>query len=524
MKCASYPILIAVVQALIVALPITAQSQTAQAGTDVAQQDSVMIRLVDTELRSAVQIMGQYLDRPVVFTGPPGPKVTLETPHRVSRTEVVRLLRGLLDSQNYELVSDTAAGLYRAQPKPALPAPQRGRVEPSGTQMAATAPELFVIPLKHARATEVAQTVNALYGYSSGFLDSRARAMTLSEQLRGNLVPPAGASPPQAVPGTGGRSADLTGPVTIVPDAGANSLLVRANRADFQLIQAVVSKLDVRPLEVLIEVTIAEVERDRSLSLGTDATLNPTTVGKSGATITGVAGNGVQTSTGSSSSNGNGSSTGNGASTLAGAGDFALQVMHLGGLDLDARLSVAAERGDVKILSQPVVVAANNQRAQIVVGSQRPFVQVARTLPTDNAAQDQVVQYKDVGTKLTVTPTIGSDGLVQLDVMQEVSNATTETAFNAPVISTRSVQTELLIRDGQTVALGGLTDHENDASQGGLPILSAIPIIGGLFGHASRQSNDTELFIFLTPHVIRDDAEADSVTAPYRERARKIKP
>jgi general secretion pathway protein D len=134
------------------------------------------------------------------------------------------------------------------------------------------------------------------------------------------------------------------------------------------------------------------------------------------------------------------------------------------------------------------------------------------------------VQYKDVGTKLTVRPTISSDGLVQLEVAQEVSNATTETQFNAPVISTRSVQTQLLIRDGQTVVLGGLTDLEHESAQGGIPLLSSIPLVGGLFGHASRHTTEMELFIFVTPRVIRTDDDALRLTTPFRAKADKVNP
>jgi len=132
-----------------------------------------------------------------------------------------------------------------------------------------------------------------------------------------------------------------------------------------------------------------------------------------------------------------------------------------------------------------------------------------------------VVQYMDVGTRLIVRPTISPDGYVVLEVTQEVNSATSEIAFNAPVISTRSVQTKLLIKDGQTVALGGLRDRERDSNQGGIPVLSSIPLIGGLFGHASRQSSDTELFLFLTPRVIRSDEEADSLTTPMLKRAKE---
>ncbi len=166
-----------------------------------------------------------------------------------------------------------------------------------------------------------------------------------------------------------------------------------------------------------------------------------------------------------------------------------------------------------------MVLAANNEMAQILVGSQRPFVQVSRSLPTDAPQRDQVVQYKDVGTQLQVRPTISADGYVMLEVTQEVNAVTTETAFDAPVISTRSVQTRLLVKNGQTAVLGGLADRQRDASQGGVPILSAIPLIGGLFGRASRRTTETELFVFLTPTVLFDDADLERATKPLQQRA-----
>ena len=118
-----------------------------------------------------------------------------------------------------------------------------------------------------------------------------------------------------------------------------------------------------------------------------------------------------------------------------------------------------------------------------------------------------------------VRPTISADGSVQLEVTQEVSTATSELAFDAPVIATRSVRTQLLVRDGQTVALGGLTDRQRESRQGGLPILSSIPLLGGFFGRASRQTIETELFVFLTPRVIRTDEDADRLSDPLRKQA-----
>jgi general secretion pathway protein D len=285
--------------------------------------------------------------------------------------------------------------------------------------------------------------------------------------------------------------------MTIVPDPRANSLLIRATRTDFALIQLAVREIDVRPLQVLIEVLIAEVRKDRSLNFGVDVNVPPI---KRGNTVV------------------------EGANTGGGLGDFVVKVMGIAGdLDATATLRAAAERGDATIVSRPVLLAANNEEAEINVGSQRPFVQVARVLPTDNAARDQVVQYRDVGTRLRVLPTISADGYVMLQVTQEINAATAELAFGAPVISTRSVQTRLLIKDGQTIVLGGLTDRQREHRQGGIPFLSEIPWIGGLFGHFSRQVTETELFLFLTARVIRGDEDTERLTEPLRTRSEKVR-
>ncbi|MFL5560839.1 MAG: type II secretion system protein GspD [Gemmatimonadaceae bacterium] len=467
-------------------------------GPVTAKGDSVSIKLVDVDLRAAVQALSRYLEKPVVFGGVGGNRVTIETPHAVSPTEVPRLLRGVLESQNYELFDDTTAGLYRVRQReaarPLMPTANATPSEPQGTV------QLFAIHLRHARAEDVAATVNALYGRGSALGESGGRRPTLSRQLEDNRVPPATTgNPPEAVAGIGGRSASFAGEVTIVPDPRANSLLVRANQHDFELVNAAVKELDIRPLQVLISVTIAEVRKDRSLSFGVGAKAPQSRIRR------------------------HDDATASGSTTGSTASDLIVDILKLGPHDVDLTLSAAAARGDVSILSRPVVIAANNEEAELNVGSQRPFVQVSRVLPTDNTARDQVVQYKDVGTKLTVRPTISPDGYVMLQVTQEVNQATNEASglagVDAPVISTRSVQTQLLIKDRQTVILGGLRDSQKDHSQGGVPVLSSIPWLGGLFGRVSRTATETELYLFITPQVIRDDAEAEEVTKPARARA-----
>lgn len=490
--------------------------------------DSVSIRLVDVELRVAVQALGRYVDYPVLFGASTPARVTLETPRPVPRRDVVRLLRGLVESQNLTFVTDTVAGLYRVH-GPDVPG---GMGMPPGMSGSTGHPamELFALRLRHARAADVAATVNALYGRAGalGELGTGARAAgsTLGQQLGQGMVPfqppvvpgapqpqsmapsagmplpglPPGVAPPDASGATsalsGGRFAQLSGEVTIVPNANSNALLIRSSRADFELIQAAVEQLDVRPLQVLIEVVVAEVRRDRSFSFGVEVS----------APEQGVPG--VSHVRASASQQG------------IALGDFALRVMPLGpGPDFEAVLRASAARGDARILSRPIVLATNGEAAEILVGSQRPFIQVQRSLPTDAPSRDQVVQYKDVGTRLSVRPVISGDGYVSLAVTQEVNAATAETQFDAPVISTRTVQTVLLVRDSQAIVLGGLTDEQREASQGGIPVLSRIPLLGGLFGRASRHRTETEFFLFLRPRIIRTDADAEGVTEPYRQRA-----
>lgn len=467
------------------------------AQNDRVQLDSVSVRIEASDLPGAVQLLGQYLDRPVVFVGSSAAVVTLETPRPIPRGDMLRLLRGLVESHGFELVDDSATAIYRVRQRQM---PAQSTVTPAPTPPRRDeGPELFVISLRHARAEEVAMTVNALYGHQGrGESGGEGSPQTLGQELRENLVAPAGTVIPLQS-ASGGRVAMLSGELTVVPEPRGNSLLVRANRSDFELVRSLVERIDVRPLQVLIEVLIAEVRRDRSLGVGVQGRVGETPVGQGSTSVSGSLGS-------------------------QGLGDFVVKVMGVGGIDADLTLSMGSQQGEVRILSRPVVLATNNQVASIIVGSQRPFVQVQRALPTDAASRDQIVQYKEVGTKLTVRPSISADGAVQLDVTQEVSSATAETAFNAPVISTRSIQTQLLVRDGQTVALGGLTDRQRDQTRRGVPILASLPWLGGLFGSSERRTTETELFVFLTPRVIRTDEEAASASQPYEERTRERRP
>ncbi len=481
-------VLIAVLLTAYPPIRLSAQDTTAVR----AVNDSISVRFVDAVIRGVIQALGRYLPKPVLVGAIQPVRVSLETPAPVPRAAVRELLKGLVESQNLEFTEDSAffrisAALSRPLP-PGGAGGGAGLPPGAGGQGGGATVQLFVIPLKHARAADVAATVNLLFG-AGGEFSGRAglSTPTLSDELRRNVVPPVGAAPPAAAapPPSSVKTATLSGPVTIVPDERTNALLIRASQADFEVLQRAVDQLDIRPLQVLIEVMIVEARHDRSFSLGADLFVPPQSVDHGDGTV-------------------------DASSVGGGLGDVVIHLMNLGHAQIDATLRAAASKGEVQIVSRPVLLASNNTEARLLVGSQRPFVQVSRSLPTETPTRDQVVQYRDVGTKLTIRPTINQDGYVSLVIQQEVNQATSEVEFDAPVISTREAVTQVLVKDGQTIVLGGL----RDVNQTGIPILSHIPIIGGLFGSASRSSNETELYLFLTPRILKTDADADSVTAP----------
>jgi len=453
--------------ALLIALMV--RSVAGQAAVDTAS-----IRIVDTELRLAIQLLGKRLAKPVIAAGVPEVRVTLDTPHAVTPLEVAALLRGLAQTHGLAFVDDSA--FYQIVPKGEVVVPVHQSVE--------AVIKLHVLRLKHARAVDAAAVIGQLFGVGGGFSSRGGLSSgTLTDELRRSRVPAAGESVPGAA-GAEPQQSVLRGDIAVVADDLTNSLFIRASDTDFQAIRDAVEQLDIRPLQVLIEVLIVEAQTNKDFSLGADLFVPPRgTDGTVSAKVTG-----------------------------GGLGDLVINLLKIGRRDIDATIRAAQSKGHVEIVSRPVLVASNNTEARLLVGSQRPFVQVSRSLPTDSPTRDQVIQYRDVGTKLTVRPTINRDGYVSLQIQQEVNAATSEVQFDAPIISTREANTQVLVRDGQTIVIGGLKDQQRERSQSGVPVLSGIPLIGGLFGSSSRRSSSTELYVFLTPRILRIDDDVDRVT------------
>lgn len=465
-------------------------------GGDIAAQDTTLVRRTeqgilvdfqDVELRFVIVALAEAANLNVTYGELPSRRVTLRLRQAVPPAAIPALLRNLAQSNGLRFSEE--GGLIRLEPMPSGTAAAADAGGPAAQEV-----RLYVHQLKHARAARMAATMQSIFGGTAGSVPDAPglSQVPLSERLRGQAIQPVtdtgraivAPTAANASPGTA-LQAQLSGSIQIVPDETTNALLVRALPADWETLRAAIDAMDLRPLQTLIEVVIAELRTTDDSQIGVSASIER----RNGATPPNTVGGELKSSV---------------------ASDFILTMTQQGpNFTAEVALAALASRGNVRILSRPLLLAQNNQEARILVGEQRPFVQVFRSLPTDNAIRDQVVQYRDVATTLTIRPTINPDGYVNLQVLQEVSTATAATQFGAPIISTREASTFLFVKGGQTAVLGGLVSRQTDRVRTGIPFLSRIPLLGALFGSTTDKETTSELFLFLTPHVITSDADAD---------------
>lgn len=373
----------------------------------------------------------------------------------------------------------------------------------------------YVVSLRYADATDLAESLGSLFGVTvarggRGTLDDLALSRSLdnfrqreTDAFRLRRDPPLAAAPalpPRAAANdTVPRPGALSGETTVVPHAPSNALLIRTAPPNFPLLQETIQALDVRPAQVLLEVTVAEVTLGRGDQFGVD-----------------------WQSVGGSTAISSGDPR---AADSASLRDFAVRVVTLRNANVRAILRALASRSQVRVLSTPSILATNNRESRILVGSRVPFI--ASTRLGNDVAIDRTVQFEDVGTQLTIVPTINQDDYVSVQILQEVSSLTTQTiqaALNAPVISTREASTRTTIRDGQTVVIAGLIGDSHETIESGVPLLMDIPILGAFFRRRSVNRNRTEVAIFVTPYIVRSDEDADAVRERVRDRLNRQLP
>ncbi|MGA2125108.1 MAG: type II secretion system secretin GspD [Xanthobacteraceae bacterium] len=333
---------------------------------------------------------------------------------------------------------------------------------------------------------------------SSPFASSGATSNGLTSA---SLSSPAGASRAQsgsaAAPGQdrmaqGGSDPSTEEPrVKIVADDAKNAILIEATRADYKRVMRVIENLDVMPNQVLIEATIAEVTLNDELKFGLRWYLN----GKNSTTTF----------------------TDDPAGTLSSV--FPGFSYALTASKLAATLNALNAITDVNIVSSPTLTVMDNKTATLQIGDQVPITtQSAVSTLTTGAPVVNSVTYKDTGVILSITPRINESGRVLLDIEQEVSSvaSTTSSGIDSPTIHQRRIKTSVTVNNGEGLALGGMIQDSKTVSHTQVPIVGDIPVLGNAFKYKDNTLAKTELIVIITPHVMRNLAEARSVTDEFR--------
>jgi general secretion pathway protein D len=375
------------------------------------------------------------------------------------------------------------------------------RIDRSGTGSGGQ--RLYVYPMQNGKAEQLATLLNDVFSRQKTAGKSTPAAQ-IAPGLKASEVKStdnAAAKPAAAAPAAAAISVNIgesgvsvPQDVRVIADKDNNALLILASPADYENIEAALKKLDVAPRQVLIEATIAEITLKDELKYGLEwyFTNGAREQGKLDVGAAGIA----QLVPGFS------------YSWVSAAGD------------IGAVLNALARDTKLKIISSPHITVADNQTAKIQVGDKVPTISQTQTVEGTSNGIINSVQYVETGVLLNVKPHINAGGLVNLEIQQEVSNAIpTETSgIDSPTIQKRAAQSVVTVQSGQTLVLAGLINETKSRSSEGLPLLSSIPIIGGLFGVEGHIDNRTELIVLITPRVLKNTLDASAITDEYRKR------
>ncbi|MFH1887188.1 MAG: type II secretion system secretin GspD [Pseudomonadota bacterium] len=303
--------------------------------------------------------------------------------------------------------------------------------------------------------------------------------------------------------------------VQISPDKATNSLIITANKEDYSILEDVIMKLDLPRAMVYIEALIMEVSTDKNFDLGVEWRGGDDfeVEGGKGGYFMGSGGGGSQgaynifptpTILGDTVAMGFPS-----AFSIGVVGEF-IRIGDVVFPNIGAVLRAYKQDSDVHILSAPQLLTTNNEEAEITVGKNVPYV---TRQETSSASVDySTFEYKDVGVTLKITPQISQERLVRLKVFQEVTRLIeTSGTTTQPTTFKRSTDTTVIVKDGNTIVIGGLIDESTEGSVYRVPCLGDIPVLGWLFKSVSEKRQKTNLYVFLTPHIIENPSEANEI-------------
>jgi len=337
-----------------------------------------------------------------------------------------------------------------------------------------------------------------------------ATAEELAKVLQELPTQQAGAQAPKAK-----AAAVVAGKVRISADKATNSLIIMADKEDYNVLVDVIEKLDIPRSMVYIESLIMEVDMSTSFNLGIDwSVFGQTSI------------DGKQTVVGGGFRNGfvRPSELLQGGLTV-GLLTEPIVIAGVGVSNISAIINAVKTDDDFRILSTPQILTTDNEEARITVGENRPFQ--TRSTTDVSGGTFESFEYRDVGKTLKITPHVTEGRLIRMQINLEVTaidqQATLTTSSTLPVTLKRTVDTTVIIKDQQTVVIGGLIDDTTTESQNKVPVLGDLPVLGWLFRKQSEETIKTNLYVFLTPRVIKNPAEASGIFQQKKEQLDTIK-
>ena len=399
-----------------------------------------------------------------------GGKISVYSPTKVTPDQAYNMFVSALEVARIAVVQK--GNVYQIVQMGDLP-PERG---------------VFVYKLKNANATDLATVLTNLV----------ARSQTVAQ-------PTPGTRPPIR------PLTEFEAPVQVFADKPTNSIIISSTKTAYARLQSVIRELDIKRRQVFVEAVILEVQVDRLRQIGTD----PTQVlgaGKSGA-LQGIGGINRAPEDLASVARIIGGAAADGATGGA--------ITVLNTINVRAFMQLLMNLTDTNILSTPQVLAADNQKAKIVVGENRPFPTGQSQGITGGTLV--TIERKDVGVTLELTPQVLEDDLIRLDIKQEITaiaenvaqtiGAGTATIPVGPTTTKRSMETTTIAHDEQTLVIGGLVRDNITLSERKVPLLGDIPFVGWLFRSQNRSVEKLNLLVFLTPHLVRDEMDMVELNA-----------
>ena len=380
---------------------------------------------------------------------------------------------------------------------------------------------MFVYYVQNGKAETMAEVLTQLFegkakpktegesGNGNGSMDTNAPPPLTPAEGEAPAAEPAPAEPVLIGPGGEGTSLAV-GEVSIIADEENNALLIMATATDYDKVLKAIQKIDILPLQVLVEATIVEVTLEDELRYGLQWFFKNSIGGMRGLAVLGA------------------------GRPLLGPTDLTPTGSYTVIEDGEARvlLDLLARDSKLNVVSSPTLMVLDNRTASIRVGDQVP-IRTSETTNTSGVVAEpedpsalvtSTIQYRDTGVLLEVTPRVNAGGMITLEITQEVNDVsdTQTSGIDSPTINQRRIATNVAIQSGETLVLGGLIKEDEGRASEGLPYLRHIPVLGWLFGSQGKSKSRTELVVMLTPTAVTKLDEAREVTREYRNKLKDV--